>query len=155
MQFPSTASPLQNWNVILISGPVANKMQSFSQWSCSDSYRNNNASNALFSKPPSADTPSTPISQSPQSSSCSPFTTGYYNTPPGGQVFFPQTPSGVLPPRTPNAAGGRGGARIFFGQPTPSPSGSSSYSSSQHSANSPDASHTTTPASCSSAAPIL
>uniref|UniRef100_A0A8D8GWA1 (northern house mosquito) hypothetical protein n=3 Tax=Culex pipiens TaxID=7175 RepID=A0A8D8GWA1_CULPI len=101
------------------------------------------------------DTPSTPISQSPQSSSCSPFTTGYYNTPPGGQVFFPQTPSGVLPPRTPNAAGGRGGARIFFGQPTPSPSGSSSYSSSQHSANSPDASYTTTPASCSSAAPIF
>lgn len=100
------------------------------------------------------DTPSTPISQSPQSSSCSPFTTGYYNT--GGQVFFPQTPSGV--PRTPNAAastGGRGGARIFFGQPTPSPSGSSSYSSSQHSANSPDASLTTTPASCSSAAPIF
>lgn len=104
------------------------------------------------------DTPSTPISQSPQSSSCSPFTTGYYNTPPGGQVFFPQTPSGVLPPRTPNAAsagGRRGGARIFFGQPTPSPSGSSSHSS-QHSANSPDAgSLTTTPASCSSAGPIF
>lgn len=104
------------------------------------------------------DTPSTPISQSPQSSSCSPFTTGYYNTPPGGQVFFPQTPSGVLPPpRTPSAVtagGGRGGARIFFGQPTPSPSGSSSHSS-QHSANSPDASLTTTPASCSSAAPIF
>lgn len=106
------------------------------------------------------DTPSTPISQSPQSSSCSPFTTGYYNTPPaGGQVFFPQTPSGV-PPRTPNGlpmTGGRGGggARIFFGQPTPSPSGSSSHSS-QHSANSPDAaSLTTTPASCSSAGPIF
>lgn len=54
MQFPSTASPLQNWNVILISGPVANKMQSFSRWSSSDSYHNNNnASNALFFKPPS------------------------------------------------------------------------------------------------------
>lgn len=110
------------------------------------------------------DTPSTPISQSPQSSSCSPFTTGYYNTPPGagagvGQVFFPQTPSGV--PRTPSGPNGgqgnRGGARIFFGQPTPSPSGSSSHSS-QHSANSPDlmtgVTTTTTPASCSSAVPI-
>lgn len=50
MQFPSTASPLQNWNVILISGPVANKMRSFSRWSHSDSYRNNNnnASKELF-----------------------------------------------------------------------------------------------------------
>lgn len=81
------------------------------------------------------DTPSTPISQSPQSTSCSPFTTGYYN----GQVFFPQTPNGVQRP----PVGGRG---TFFGLPTPSPSGSSSHSS-QNSANSPD-----TP-SCSSAAP--
>ncbi|XP_055545130.1 nuclear pore complex protein DDB_G0274915-like [Wyeomyia smithii] len=83
------------------------------------------------------DTPSTPISQSPQSTSCSPFTTGYYS----GQVFFPQTPNAVH--RTPpGGIGGRGG--VFFGLPTPSPSGSSSHSS-QHSANSPD-----TP-SCSSA----
>ncbi|XP_053690844.1 putative protein TPRXL [Sabethes cyaneus] len=80
---------------------------------------------------PVNDTPSTPISQSPQSTSCSPFTTGYYS----GQVFFPQTPNAVL--RTPpGAIGGRGGG-VFFGLPTPSPSGSSSHSS-QHSANSPD-----------------
>ncbi|XP_058455348.1 mucin-19-like [Malaya genurostris] len=86
------------------------------------------------------DTPSTPISQSPQSTSCSPFTTGYYS----GQVFFPQTPNAVQRP-LPGAAG-RGG--VFFGLPTPSPSGSSSHSS-QNSANSPN-----TP-SCSSAGPIF
>ncbi|XP_055639159.1 cell death protein hid [Toxorhynchites rutilus septentrionalis] len=84
------------------------------------------------------DTPSTPISQSPQSSSCSPFTTGYYN----GQVFFPQTPNGV------HRAGGGGRGAVFFGQPTPSPSGSS-HSSHGSAANSPD-----TP-SCSSALPFF
>ncbi|XP_055605627.1 putative lysozyme-like protein [Uranotaenia lowii] len=107
------------------------------------------------------DTPSTPISQSPQSSSCSPFTTGYYNgagisgsAPPisssQGQVFFPQTPTGLGPPTTPlGVGGGNYRGRVFFGQPTPSPSGSSSYSS-QHSGNSPADSNP----SCSSAAPI-
>ncbi|XP_058824422.1 secreted protein C-like [Topomyia yanbarensis] len=89
------------------------------------------------------DTPSTPISQSPQSTSCSPFTTGYYS----GQVFFPQTPNAVQRP-LPGAGGRGGGGGVFFGLPTPSPSGSSSHSS-QHSANSPD-----TP-SCSSAGPIF
>ncbi|XP_065087021.1 uncharacterized protein LOC135708798 [Ochlerotatus camptorhynchus] len=93
------------------------------------------------------DTPSTPISQSPQSSSCSPFTTGYYNGAGGGggQVFFPQTPNGVY---RPGGAGVGSRGAVFFGLPTPSPSGSSSHSS-QHSANSPD-----TP-SCSSATPIF
>ncbi|XP_021705280.1 cell death protein hid [Aedes aegypti] len=104
------------------------------------------------------DTPSTPISQSPQSSSCSPFTTGYYNSGGGGgsagfvntgttsQVFFPQTPNGVY---RPSGVGSFGTTGVFFGQPpTPSPSGSSSHSS-QHSANSPE-----TPA-CSSAPPIF
>ncbi|XP_055605624.1 cleavage and polyadenylation specificity factor subunit 6-like [Uranotaenia lowii] len=107
------------------------------------------------------DTPSTPISQSPQSSSCSPFTTGYYSgagisgsAPPisssQGQVFFPQTPTGLGPPTTPlGVGGGNYRGRVFFGQPTPSPSGSSSHSS-QHSGNSPADSNP----SCSSAAPI-
>lgn len=104
------------------------------------------------------DTPSTPISQSPQSSSCSPFTTGYYNGGGGGsagfgstsvgQVFFPQTPNAVYRPGG-SGIGSYGNAGVFFGQPpTPSPSGSSSHSS-QHSANSPE-----TPG-CSSAPPIF
>lgn len=100
------------------------------------------------------DTPSTPISQSPQSSSCSPFTTGYYTSGPvtGGQVFFPSTPNGV-PPRTPTTPA-MGGRALFFGQPpTPSPSGSSSHSS-QHSANS-SLRLDGTPASCSVATPIF
>ncbi|XP_029727133.2 cell death protein hid [Aedes albopictus] len=108
------------------------------------------------------DTPSTPISQSPQSSSCSPFTTGYYNSGGGGsagyanatttgQVFFPQTPNGVFRPGGGGGIGSYGATTggVFFGQPpTPSPSGSSSHSS-QHSANSPET------AACSSAPPII
>uniref|UniRef100_A0A182QHC7 Uncharacterized protein n=1 Tax=Anopheles farauti TaxID=69004 RepID=A0A182QHC7_9DIPT len=56
--------------------------------------------------------PPTPLSQSPPSASCSPFTNGsYYGS---AQVFFPRTPA--------STTGGRNGGRVFFHQtPTVGP----------------------------------
>ncbi|XP_040153292.1 cell death protein hid [Anopheles arabiensis] len=56
------------------------------------------------------DVPTTPLSQSPPSASCSPFANGNFFG--SGQVFFPRTPA--------NTANGRNGARVFF-QQTPNP----------------------------------
>uniref|UniRef100_A0A182M7U9 Uncharacterized protein n=1 Tax=Anopheles culicifacies TaxID=139723 RepID=A0A182M7U9_9DIPT len=92
--------------------------------------------------------PATPLSQSPPSASCSPFTTGgYYGS---GQVFFPRTPA--------NTNGGRNGARVFFQQTPahqysqmpqsqPTPGSATSHSSSSGVSSSLD-----TP-SCSSGTP--
>ncbi|XP_050070154.1 atrophin-1-like [Anopheles maculipalpis] len=94
------------------------------------------------------DGPPTPLSQSPPSASCSPFTNGgYYGA---GQVFFPRTPA--------NTTGGRNAARVFFQQtPTqqyapvpqtqPTPGSANSHSSSSGVSSSLD-----TP-SCSSGTP--
>ncbi|XP_035899618.1 atrophin-1-like [Anopheles stephensi] len=94
------------------------------------------------------DGPPTPLSQSPPSASCSPFTTGaYYGS---GQVFFPRTPA--------NTANGRNGARVFFHQTPgqqypqvpqsqPTPGSANSHSSSSGVSSSLD-----TP-SCSSGTP--
>ncbi|XP_053671680.1 nascent polypeptide-associated complex subunit alpha, muscle-specific form-like [Anopheles nili] len=59
------------------------------------------------------DGPPTPLSQSPPSASCSPFTNGgFYGS---GQVFFPRTPACTT--------GGCNGGRTFFHQTHPTPGG--------------------------------
>ncbi|XP_049531356.1 DNA N6-methyl adenine demethylase-like isoform X2 [Anopheles darlingi] len=69
-----------------------------------------------------ADAPPTPLSQSPPSASCSPFTTNGGNGYHGGQVFFPRTPA----PTT----GGRNG-RSFFHQ-SPNSGGGTQQQQQQH-----------------------
>uniref|UniRef100_A0A182SPV0 Uncharacterized protein n=1 Tax=Anopheles maculatus TaxID=74869 RepID=A0A182SPV0_9DIPT len=98
---------------------------------------------------PFIDGPPTPLSQSPPSASCSPFTTGSYYA--SGQVFFPRTPA--------NTIGGRNAGRVFFQQtpapqpyppmpqPQPTPGSANSHSSSSGVSSSLD-----TP-SCSSGTP--